>query len=107
MSRDIQLKFEAFAEDNPQVLVELVRLARQLKDRGHERHSIKCLFEVLRYNHAMNTQDRNTEFKLNNNYTSHYARLIMNQYPDLDGFFALRGDGVSHETDLFGLGRAA
>lgn len=91
-----------FAQDNPTVLVELVDLARQLKRRGHERYSIKGLFEVLRHRRALETQDRFSEFKLNNNYTAYYARMIMSQYPDLRGFFATRGDGEKPELDLFG-----
>jgi hypothetical protein len=31
------------------------------------------------------------DFKLNNNYHSRYARLIMEREPGLDGFFETRG----------------
>ena len=31
-----------------------------------------------------------TEFKLNNDFTSRYARLIMQQEPDLEDFFEVR-----------------
>jgi len=47
---------------------------------------------VLRWERAMKTTDQ-TEWKLNNNYTSRYARLIMEQEPDLEGFFVTRGLG--------------
>lgn len=99
----IREQFEEFAEANPQVLVALLDLTRELKRRGHERYSMKGLFEVLRHRHALKTTA--DDFKLNNNYTAHYARLIMDQYPEFEGFFALRGRGapeVIEEPDLFG-----
>ena len=66
----------------------LVRLARELTAQGRARVGIKMLFEVLRWQHALRTTG--DEFKLNNNYHSHYARLIMSQEPDLDGVFETR-----------------
>jgi hypothetical protein len=81
--------FERFHEDNPDVYQRLVTLARKLKERGHARCGIKMLFEVLRWQHAMKTVG--DDFKLNNNYHSRYARLIMEREPGLDGFFETRG----------------
>ena len=85
------------------MLVELVQLIKQLKERGHTQYSMKGLFEVLRHRHALKTTSE--DFKLNNNYTAYYARLIMDQYPEHEGFFHLRGKGapeVIEEGDLFG-----
>jgi len=85
----IDAQFEEFHRNNPEVYEELVRLARQMKARGHKQIGIKMLWEVLRWERAMKTTDQ-TEWKLNNNYTSRYARLIMEQEPDLEGFFKTR-----------------
>jgi len=38
---------------------------------------------------SIETQDPDG-WKLNNNYTSRYARLVMDECPDLDGFFNTR-----------------
>jgi hypothetical protein len=46
------------------------------------------LAETLRDKFACTT--RGDRWKLNNNYTAHYARLVMNQEPDLAGFFETR-----------------
>jgi len=81
-------KAQKFHADNPHVYSELVSLARQLRGLGHERYSIKGLWEVLRHRRAMQTNA--SDFKLNNNYTAHYARWIMDREPDLSGFFATR-----------------
>jgi len=88
----LDAQFEEFHKNNPDVYRELVRLARMMKARGHKRIGIKMLWEVLRWERAMKTTDQ-TEWKLNNNYTSRYARLIMENEPDLKGFFVTRGLG--------------
>lgn len=80
--------FVEFHHDNPQVYVELVSRARQLRLRGHRRGSINMLFEVVRWHSFMQTTD--PAFKLNNNHRSRYARLIMSQEADLAGFFDVR-----------------
>lgn len=87
--KTIQDKFEEFHRDNPWVLDELVAKARELRELGVERYGIKALFEVLRWEHTKSV-DRNTEWALNNVYTSRYARLIEAEYEDLRGFFSTR-----------------
>lgn len=80
--------FTQFHSDNPHVYKALVKLARDLKRNGHETYGMKGLFEVLRWQHAIKT--KGSIFKLNNNYTSMYARLIMRKELGLKGFFKIR-----------------
>jgi hypothetical protein len=80
--------FEQYHRDNPQVYSELTRLARQLKGRGRRHYGIASLFEVLRWHHALHTVG--DEFKINNNYKPRYARMVMDNEPDLAGFFMIR-----------------
>jgi hypothetical protein len=81
-------RFEAFHARNPQVYGALRDMALELRRRGHRQYGIKALFEVLRFNAAMQTHG--DPFKLNNNYTALYARLLMDNEPELVGFFELR-----------------
>lgn len=81
-------RFEAFARHNPNVEVSIVAVARELKRLGFDRCSMKLIFERLRWRYAIQT--RGDPYKLNNSYTSFYARLVMSQHPDLDGFFRTR-----------------
>ena len=83
-------RFRAFHEANPQVYDALCVLARQLKARGHRRYSIKGLFEVLRHRYALQTNRLGDDYKINNSYSSRYARALMEQEPDLDNFFETR-----------------
>jgi len=81
-------KFIKFHNDNLDVYIELVNLALQLKRLGYDKYGMKGLFEVLRWQRSIQTVG--SKFKLNNNYTSYYARLIMSRDPRLRGFFRLR-----------------
>jgi len=81
--------FYDFHEANPHVYRMLVAMARRLKARGIDHYSIRKLWHVMEWEYIFKVS-ANSDFKLNNNYTSRYARLIMEQEPDLDGFFEVR-----------------
>jgi hypothetical protein len=87
-TKDHTPEFLEFHTENPHVYTELVKLARQAKERDRSKIGMKMLFEVLRWNRMITTN--NTDFKLNNNYTSHYARKIMEDYKELQGLFETR-----------------
>lgn len=82
-------QFEAFHAANPHVYEALRRLALDAARRGR-RLGIGALFEVLRWQYAMNTTDVDSDYKLNNNYRSFYARLLMEKEPELAGYFETR-----------------
>lgn len=86
----IQRRFEQFHRDNPRVYQALVRLARDAVKRGHRKIGIGMLWEVLRWETWLPTDDESSAFKLCNSYRSRYARLIMKQESDLSGIFVLR-----------------
>ena len=90
MDRESRLdrEFRAFHAANPHVYDALVAKAREAKAAGLSRYGVKALFEVIRYDHRVRT--RGADWKLDNCLTSRYARLIMEQEPDLQGFFELR-----------------
>ena len=88
--RTITERFWRFHAAHPAVYRELVRLARQLRERGHRRYGIGSLFEVLRWHSALGDADAVADYRLDNNHRSRYARLIEAQEADLAGFFACR-----------------
>ena len=90
-------RFLTFHEANPHVYRELVRLAREVRASGHRTYSIAGLYEVLRHRWSLRTAGE--PVKLNNNYRSHYARLIMAMEPDLRGFFQTRAMPTRGETE--------
>jgi hypothetical protein len=84
----IQQRFEAFHSANPAIYSLLVRMALDLKRRGFAHYGVAGLFEVIRWEYALRTNDN--DFKLNNIYRSRYSRLIMDNEPELAGFFETR-----------------
>ena len=84
----IQSSFERFHEENPHVYEKLTTLALNLRRKGYDSYGMKGLFEVMRWMTAMKTTG--SKFKLNNNYTAHYSRMIMQNCPELQGFFNTR-----------------
>lgn len=80
--------FTLFHETNPHIYARLRDLAFQAKQSGARRIGIKALFERLRWDYMI--RSRGDEFKLNNNYHSRYARLLMEREPELAGLFELR-----------------
>jgi hypothetical protein len=90
-SDSLRLKYERFHQANPWVFNELARLALDLRARGVNQYGIAALFEVLRYQHTLRTNDGSSPFKLSNSYRAFYARDLMAAYPDrLAGFFVTR-----------------
>ena len=84
-------KFTEFHKKNPMVCEKLIEMARYYKSCGHAKLSMKTLGAVYRGMVATDLKNpSHTEFALNNDYTSHYARFIMSRCPDLDGFFDTR-----------------
>ena len=88
----IYKRFEKFHAENPSVYENLVTLAREFRRKGsnHNRKmGIAMLYETLRWNYYMNVETEE-EYKLPNEYRAPYARLVMDQEPDLQDAFNLR-----------------
>ena len=84
----IDEQFANFHKANPHVYEMLKTLALKTKRAGSKHYGMAGLFEVLRWTHTIETHG--DEFKLNNNYRALYARLLMTNEPELEGFFKLR-----------------
>lgn len=87
--RSIPERFEQFHRLNPHIYDLLRDMAIDMRRRGIRRYGMKGLFEVLRWRYAIQTHGEEG-FKLNNNFTAHYARKLMMENPELDGFFETR-----------------
>lgn len=84
----LQEKFEQFHAANPHVYRLLLQYALQAKAKGRGKLGMKCLFERARW--YANFESEGDTFKLNNNYTAFYARLLEHNEPQLRGFFEMR-----------------
>jgi len=84
----IDERFRLFHAANPHVYEALRTLAFRVKAKGHDVYGIGGLFEVLRWEYAMQTST--DPFKLSNDFRALYSRLLMEQEPRLNGMFRLR-----------------
>lgn len=87
-------RFLAYHEANPQVYDQLRRFALEAVAKGTMRLSINLLFERLRWFTTVETQG--DPFKVNNTYRAWYARLLMQQEPELAGVFETRKAEADH-----------
>jgi len=87
--RSLGERFEEFHLENLHVYNEFRSWAFQwVYTTGRHKLGTKALFERVRWEVRISTGD--PDYKLNNNYTSCYARLLMLMEPKLDGVFELR-----------------
>jgi hypothetical protein len=82
--------FRAFHAANPWVYAALVKLARQAVKDGHKRVGMKMLWEVLRWEWTRQSVTTDGEWRMNNSFTSRYARLIAANEADLVDVFETR-----------------
>ena len=86
----IQDRFQLFHASNPQIAERLAEMALDLRSRGFDRYSIKALYEILRHDYSLQLGPNAEPFRLSNDFTSRYARLLMNEWSALEGFFETR-----------------
>jgi len=81
--------FLDFHHRNPHVYQTLRFKAQQYRSRNPAaKLGIATLWENMRWDYLMSTEHQ--DFKLNNNYRSHYARLLMSENPELSRMFETR-----------------
>jgi hypothetical protein len=81
--------FWQFHFENPHVYDLLVRFALEAKASGRRRFGIALIYERMRWYVLIETNDP-AGFKLNNNFRSRYARLLMWREAELAEFFEIR-----------------
>jgi hypothetical protein len=84
-------RFLEFHRDNPHVYDHLRNLCIDIRRRGVTRFGIRTVWERLRWHARFETTRTLDDWKLNNNHTRYYARLLMAQEPELAGMFETRG----------------
>lgn len=80
--------FLAFHRANPWVVDELERVAWEMLRNGRSKIGIQACAEIFRWETRRHTISN--DFKLNNNFCSRYARMIMKRNPQWGKVFELR-----------------
>ncbi len=85
----IQAAFEAYHAEHPEVFELFRKFALEAKQSGREAFGAKAIFERIRWHYMVNNK-AGEEFKVNNNFTSRYVRLLEETDPQFIGFFKKR-----------------
>lgn len=86
----IQVRFESFHAANPQVYEKLAAMTWDLYQKGKRKVGMKMLWEVLRWKVETGEIVTSEKFRLNNVFTSRYARMISSSHPCLARIFEQR-----------------
>ena len=86
----IQEKFQMYHVVHPDVYQLFLKYARELKIAGCTQYSSDAILHRIRWHHAVSGGD-NSGFKINNNFSSWYARMAIIDFPsEFIGFFKIR-----------------
>lgn len=80
----IEASFREFHSDNPHVADRLEDMAAVWFRAGHDVVGIGMLWEALRWVEGTQTLSEDA-YRLNNNFRSHYARLLLERHPEWAG----------------------
>lgn len=80
--------FKKFHNANPWVVVELEKIAWEMIRHGRKKIGIQACVEIFRWETRRHTIGN--DFKLNNNFCSRYARMILERNPHWGQVFELR-----------------
>lgn len=78
----LQQQFERFHEANPKVYEVLHKLAAEWLE-NHSKVGVGMLWEVMRW--QLGVQTSGDVYRLNNDYRSRYARLLLAEHPEWTG----------------------
>jgi hypothetical protein len=92
--KDQEEAFKEFHANNPQVYELFRRFTFQAIDAGRRDFGAKAVVERIRWSTMVET--KGDIFKINNNYTSWYARMFMNDHPEHYGLFQTREAAADH-----------
>jgi hypothetical protein len=85
----IQQRFEIFDATYPEVYTAFKYAALALHARGVRRYSADAILHHIRFESVIESWD-SAGFRLNDHYSSRYARKLAADYPKLRNFFEMR-----------------
>ena len=81
--------FDAWLDENMHIYYAFEEEALNVIDAGYQHYSAKTIIEFLRHHTAI--KEGAGEWKINNDATSHLARLFAKKHPTYAGLFEFRG----------------
>ncbi len=94
MQDKIQEHFDQFDRENPEVYERFCALVNHLIAAGRKHYSADALLHVIRFERDIRTTGAGEfdgrDLKINNNFSSRYARKFQRDFPCLADFFEVR-----------------
>jgi len=88
--KSIQQSFEDYHSNNPQIFDMIINEMVKAKNKGKKKVSIKMIVNFIRWNIFVETKDNDSRWKINDAFTSRYARMISDKFPSLAGMIEKR-----------------
>ena len=86
--KDIDVRFREYDEAHPEVWALFVLFCERLRGLGFKHYSADAVLHQIRWHHHV--EYARTDFKINDHFSSRYARKLMAERPEFAGFFELR-----------------
>ena len=86
----IEDRFHQFHSENPEVFRLFCNLTIGVKRSGYEHYSADAILHRIRWHYSVDLKQKDGGPKINNDYSAMYARMAMDVYPELSGFFKTR-----------------
>lgn len=83
-------EFLIFHQQNLHVYEIFKTLVKQMARKGFEHFGCRSFIEKIRWEIILGNENRDAEFKINNNHGPYYAWLYMLEHPEMKGFFRIR-----------------
>jgi hypothetical protein len=89
---DLERHFFEYHRANPHVYKLFKKFADDVRKAGYKRYSCRTILHRVRWEKDVKTTeaDGRTPFKINNNFSPYYARLLMEKNSEFAKFFELR-----------------
>jgi hypothetical protein len=94
----------AFHNKNPRVYQLICKYAQEAIDADHKNYGIGAIFEVMRWDYTVRTDDPGLNFKFPHNHRAFYSRMWRKNHPEYAGLFrlAVQRSGRKTKTDEYG-----
>jgi len=88
----LEMEFDLFHGEHPEVYRKFCSLAFKLLERGHQHYSSDAILHVIRFETDLGWG--RDGLKINNNHSPYYARLFAKDHPAHKEFFRFRRAGA-------------
>ena len=84
--------FEEFHKNNPEIYILFIKFTNMVIERKRKYYSAKAIFHRIRWESMISSDTHQLlgDYKIDDGWISHYARMFMDDFPQHQGFFQKR-----------------